>query len=580
MTNAGGLSAATVIATCLVVSCATPARLFIADDQFYDAGGGAAAGVGTGGSAPDSGGAAGDGGASGGTAGDGGAGGAAGASIDAGGGSAGAAGTSTDAGGGSAGTAGATTDAGGGNAGAAGAPIDGGGAGGSGGGGPCSPDPCNGHGFCSVVAGAASCDCDEGFDPPGCAVKNALYGQRVQVVQNLADPDVIDLGGGTYLLSGTGPTAHAFDFYESTDLTTWSQTTTYDPSAVDSGHDYCDCWSPEIVESGGKLSLYFSAYRGPEGATTCPPPSGSEHTVFRADSVDGTPDFGVPQLLFQGQGGAQSRTQSGCPAGGCGLAMRIDPAVYDGRIYYVFFDKGSSIGSVSMADPTAFLLHTGPAGWTLPSYEENINESPEVFAHDGRYYLFFSGAWYNSQYATFYVTATSEAALTRALPVHRLTTPVRRNDGMLAETHGSNSIATRLGEAFNFFGLGVFNSGGQLIRRDTYRQRLVWNGDGTLMSQNQVQLSWNSLGAGYNYSIDLVLRDGSVIGPCIAVGHIGQNTSTTFTGICPDAADRLVHKSQVQSFRLYASQNTVFVQVGETPYDGFSDMVNIVAFAP
>lgn len=550
--NSGGVPVLAMIAASILGGCATAERSFIPDDQFYDAGKGAAAvGGGAGSSAGGSGAAAG-----------------------------------AHAGGGAAG-AGGTTDAGSGGAGAGGAFMDGGGAGGTteggtteGGADPCAPDPCTGHGVCSAASGVASCACDEGFDPPDCAVKNALYGQRFKVVQDLADPDVLELGGGTYLLSGTGPTARQFDFYTSSDFAAWTHSATYDPSAADPAYDYCDCWSPEIVDSGGKLSLYFSAYRGPNGATACPPPPGSDHTVFRADSADGTPSFGVPQLLFQGQGGAQSRTQSGCPAGGCGLAMRIDPAVYDGRIYYVFFDNGNNIGSVSMTNPTDFVLHTGPAGWTLPSYEESINESPEVFAHDGRYALFFSGAWYNSQYATFYVTASSGTALTRALPVHRLTTPVRRSNGTLAETHGSNSVVTRLGDAFNFFSLGVFNSGGQLIRRDTYRQRLVWKSDGTLMSQNQVTLSWNSLGSGYNYSLDLVLRDGSVIGPCIAVGHIGQNTSTTFTGICPDAVDRLVHKSEVQAFRLYASQSTVFSQVGETPYDGFSDVVNIVAFAP
>jgi hypothetical protein len=67
-----------------------------------------------------------------------------------------------------------------------------------------------------------------------------------------------------------------------------------------------------------------------------------------------------------------------------------------------------------------------------------------------------------------------------------------------------------------------------------------------------------------------------VIGPCIAVGRIGRNTSTTFTGVCPDAGDRLVHKSEVRAFRLFASPASTFAQVGETPYDGYSDVVDIV----
>ena len=51
------------------------------------------------------------------------------------------------------------------------------------------------------MSGAASCVCDEGFDAPNCAVENALYGHRVKVVQDLADPDVIQLGSGKDLFS-------------------------------------------------------------------------------------------------------------------------------------------------------------------------------------------------------------------------------------------------------------------------------------------------------------------------------------------------------------------------------------------
>jgi hypothetical protein len=246
----------------------------------------------------------------------------------------------------------------------------------------------------------------------------------------------------------------------------------------------------------------------------------------------------------------------------------------------VFFDSGNNVASTSLTAPSDFLFHTGPSGFTLPSYEESINEAPELLGRAGRFYLFFSAARYNSQYATFYVMGNSPAELTRNLAVHRLTTPARRGNGSLIETHGSNSIVTRRGETFNFFNVGVFDAAGGLIRRDTYRQRIAWNDDGTAISQNQVQVTWNPIGGGNSYSLDVVLRDGSAIGPCIAVNRIGQNTSTTFTGVCPDAGDRLVHKSELQAFRLYASPNDYFVKVGETPYDGYSDVLYVQATAP
>src|SRR6185436_6969854 len=166
------------------------------------------------------------------------------------------------------------------------------------------------------------------------------------------------------------------------------------------------------------LTIYFSAYQGPEGATTCPPPAGYDRTTFRADSADLNPSFGSPSLLYQGLGGAESRLQSGCPTGGCGLAIRIDAATYDGRLYYVFFDQGNNIGSVSLANPTDFLLHAGPAGFTLAPYEESINEAPDVFSYGGHFYMFYSGGRFDSQYATYYLMANTQADLTRALPVN------------------------------------------------------------------------------------------------------------------------------------------------------------------
>jgi hypothetical protein len=473
----------------------------------------------------------------------------------------------------------ATSDASGGPSGAGdagGGTVD---AGGSAPGNACDPSACSGHGTCTAVDGVPVCACDEGFDAPDCFARNAEYGRRVKVLEGLADPDVLALPDGRYLLSGTG-SGSAFDLFESNDLVAWHKVGTFDPSAVDPDHDYCFCWAPDLARVDGTLSLYFSAHRGPKGGTTCPPPTGSDVTTYRAVAPEGSLAFGVPELLFQGQTGARSRPHSGCAPEGCSRVIRIDPAIHDGRLYYVFFEGGNNIASVALADPSDVRVHAGPSGWTLAAYEESINEAPERLEREGQSYLFFSAAWFDSQYATFYVGGASPALLTRNLPVRRLTTPVRRGSGSLIETHGGNSIVTLRGETFNFFHVGGFDASGTMIRRDTYRQRIVWKSDGTAVSQNEVRVSWNALGGGNQYSLDLVLRDGSVIGPCIAVGRIGEATSTTYTGVCPDAGDRLVHKSEVHAFRLYASPDSVFLRVGETPYDGYSDEVSIAAALP
>ena len=239
----------------------------------------------------------------------------------------------------------------------------------------CSPSVCSDHGVCTSTARGTSCACDEGFDPPDCSARNADYGRRVKVLENLADPDVIALSDDRYVLSGTG-SGIDFEFLESRDLFVWKRVASYNPSVADPSYDYCFCWAPDIASVDGKLYLYFSAHRGPNGSTTCPPPNGFDVTTYRAAAPDGTLDFGVPEPLFQGQSGAQSRPQAGCPAAGCGQAIRIDPAVYAGRLYYVFFDRGNNIASVSMNDPSDYRLHAGPAGFSLLAYEEDINEAP------------------------------------------------------------------------------------------------------------------------------------------------------------------------------------------------------------
>jgi len=55
---------------------------------------------------------------------------------------------------------------------------------------------------------------------------------------------------------------------------------------------------------------------------------------------------------------------------------------------------------------------------------------------------------------------------------------------------------------------------------------------------------------GHTYSLDLVLRDCSVIGLCIDANQIGSTIAVAFAGICPSAGDRLIQKSEVAKFRL------------------------------
>lgn len=439
----------------------------------------------------------------------------------------------------------------------------------------CSAKACSEHGKCKTGPhGAARCACDDGFGGAGCAVKTAVYGRRVKIAEDLADPVVYKFDDDHFAVTGTG--GAGFSFYESSDLVSWTKTKRYDPNEKDPNAGYCWMWAPDLVRDQGQLWLYFSAYRGPKGSTSCPPPPGWDIATYRAASLDGSLDFGKPEPLFPGTTGARTYPQAGCPPQGCSRAIRIDPTLYDDRLYYVYFaNGGNNIASVSMTNNLDVRIHAGVDAFPTNPFEERINEAPELLDRDGRKYLFFSAGFFDSQYATFYVMGSSTDELTRDRPLLRLTTPVRRKNGNLIETHGHNSIVTQRGETFNIFHLGNFDDRGRLTRRDTYTQRLTWNADGTAMSQNEVTVAWNRLGDANEYSFDVVLRDGTVLGPCINAATIGRRTSVAFTGICPDANDRLVHRANVSEFRIYTSTGGPWVQVGSTAYDGFSDRVNL-----
>lgn len=110
-----------------------------------------------------------------------------------------------------------------------------------------------------------------------------------------------------------------------------------------------------------------------------------------------------------------------------------------------------------------------------------------------------------------------------------------------------------------------------MIRRDTYRQRMIFKSDGTLVAQNYVDVNWSSL-PNQEYSLDIVTRSGEVLGPCINSLIIGRRTSTRYTGICPSLNDRVISKSDIAAFRVYWSSNGIWgANWRQIPYDGYSD---------
>ncbi|NUP10448.1 MAG: family 43 glycosylhydrolase [Polyangiaceae bacterium] len=453
-----------------------------------------------------------------------------------------------------------------------------GGSDGHGGGAPlvCEPDTCNGHGVCTDSDAGASCACDEGFTGVVCDETSADFYSRSLVMPGLADPDVYKENDDQFFLSGT-LTGNSLPIYSSTDLRAFDLAADYAPSAVDPSFDYCYLWAPDLSKHEGIYHLYFSAHRVSKGAA-CPPGSGQDVTTFHTTATDTTFAFGPPELVNDGTTFPRSRIASGCPGDGCSQVIRIDSALVDDGadqwLFYVWFQGGNNVSSFRSSDPGTVVHNAGPArfGGDLASYEEAINEAPEVLHRGDKYYLFFSTGWYDSQYAMRYIMADSVADLTRARTVRRHSQAVRTGAGFLTESRGHNSIVERRGQYFNFFHVGEFGGGGQFQGRSTWKQRLSFAPDGSLRTLNVADVAWSKLD-GYDYSLDVVTRDGQTVGPCVATGILGSSTSHEYTGICPSAADLIVHKSDIAAFRVYYSNDGTWTQSAEQPYDGVSDHV-------
>ena len=426
--------------------------------------------------------------------------------------------------------------------------------------------------MCSDSAEGVVCHCDEGFVGGRCEGRGEDFYARTLLLPGIADPDIYKEHDDLFFLTGTGNTV-TLPIFASTDLETFVEKRIYDPSASDPNHDYCFVWAPDLAFYEGAYHLHFSAHQVGKGAA-CPPGAGQEVTTFHAAAGSLELEFGAPELIHDGTGLPRSRVASGCPQEGCSRAIRIDSAVVtegaERWLFYVWFQGGNNIAGFRASAPETVRINAGPAAFALAGYEEKINEAPEVLARAGGYHLFFSTGFFDSQYAMFHVRADTVEDLTRARAVRRHSMPVRSGGGVLVETHGHNSVVERRGEFFNVFHVGSFDGGGGLTDRSTYKQRLAFRGDGTLLGLNYVDLRWSGR-AGYSYSLDVVKRDGTVLGPCIAAARLGAATSTRYTGICPDSGDVRVAKGDIAAFRLYYSNSGVFSDYVEVPFDGAED---------
>lgn len=408
---------------------------------------------------------------------------------------------------------------------------------------------------------------------------------RVHIMDGLADPEVVR-DGDRYLLTGTWAPGrnNSLKIWQSSDLTNFRELTHYQPTKIDPDHGYCRIWAPDISVDGDQLVLSFSAMQYPKGGT-CPPiakaPSNQQVTTWVATSPRRNVSFGVPKPINAGTKLPRSFKSSACPPEGCNRAIRIDSSVYDHMggdwFFYTWFTRGNNIAAFPMSRPDAvYNILTPFSNYDNPfssvDYEESINEAPDVISHNGLDYLIYSRGNAHFAYGLSYLVANGPGNFSKARGVRSLSTPVFAetgpgctNKGMrwnyrrepLLENLGHSAAVEMGGRYYIFYHVGEWtgeNCTG--FKRNTYRQALTFKPDGTLESLTDLFLVWPRQ-EGHSYSIDVRLKNGRWIAPCVGASTLGQTPSYRFTGACPTASgkDRRVHKSEIAEVKLVMSSD-------------------------
>jgi GH43 family beta-xylosidase len=397
--------------------------------------------------------------------------------------------------------------------------------------------------------------------------------EPVKHFTDLADPDIYKESDNYYFISGTGGDTGKLVIYGTENLVNFGELFTYNPSETDENYNFCCIWAPDIYKTPENIyNIYFSAARvAKEEECNC-----DAVTTFYAVFDEEKENFGVAKPVDFGEGNPRYRTEPDCSPDGCEKTIRIDSALYnDGGtewFFYTWFDNGNHISSIKFDDPSKIITNLQ----AVP-LEGNINEGADVFKKNGKYYLFYSVNSFDADYAMKYIIADSVEELTRDRTPRWFSTPVRNNSNELLATHGHSSVVERYDDYYIFYHVGLFTIPGTLSGRDTYKSRLHFREDGSIHHLNKIDIGWSDAGEGFEYSIDVKPENGEWISACIPASTLQSNKRHTYTGICKDLSETLVHKAKIEKIRLFYSDDGTWGEPNmvEVDYNGFSTDISI-----
>ncbi|WP_035779068.1 family 43 glycosylhydrolase [Butyrivibrio sp. MC2013] len=205
------------------------------------------------------------------------------------------------------------------------------------------------------------------------------------LLNKCADPDILYYKGTYYLYpTSAGDDAHGIKVYTSTDLVHWTDQG-YAFSKGD-GWGSSGFWAPDIIERDGVFYMYYVA-----NEQICVAKSTSPMGPFKQDVIepmDGS-EKNIDAHIF------------------------YDEASDKYYIYYVRFTGGNVIWGAELSDDmmsikkdTLKQIVNANQGWDQDM--GNINEGPFMLVHDGKYYMTYSGAHFQSiNYGSAFAVADS-----------------------------------------------------------------------------------------------------------------------------------------------------------------------------